>query len=303
MGTLCKKCGMESDRKDICTWCNADLRPPKKTGPGGQSGAQAAGRQPSQSGAPARPQQPGAAHSQPGPPVRAQSSTAPRPRAPHVEEVEEAARPPWLVPLIVGGGLVVLLLAMVLVSGAKAITEPPDPGEWKSFTEKDNVLTLSYPGGWGAPSNSGASSQYVSVDWKPTKLCLLSIEGGQRAGAMGDAAAALERAAGGNPPIGQSSDAAVLKSFDATFREKRPGLQIGEAEVSREFAGVRAACFPYTYSTRAGLTSIKMKGLRYGSFQGDFGYQVVMEAPEQHWDKFSQTGRQLLSSVKLGGAR
>lgn len=285
MGKTCKQCGMQSDRDDLCTWCNADLREAKpKTGP-------------------AAPGRPGAA-----PPTAAPAGPARQPAAaPHspparqvATEPEVRERPFWLIPLIAVGGAVVLLVALLLVMGIMASAPPPEPGEWKEFTAKDKSFSAWYPADWGEPSNSGSAGSYVLVDWKAGKLCRVSVQGTQKAGAMGDPAAARERAAGPNPPVDKTADGALLELFKKAFAAKRPGYEEGEAVFSYDFANVRSARADYSYARRVGLLGIKMKGFRLGYFQGDYGYDIYAEAPEKHWAKLEPTAKKILAGVQFG---
>lgn len=283
MGKLCKKCGMESDRDDICTWCNADLRPPKQAQPKAQTTA-------------TRSQVPAGTAAAPS------ASTPSTPRARRPEPVElPPEKPAWLMPLIVGGGIIVLLVVILLVVGIAASGAPPDPGTWKTFVEKDKQFTAQYPGGWAEPSNSGSSGSYVSVDFRAGKLCWVQVQGTQKAGSMGDLAAAAARMSGGQVTVERSADGAVLAGSTASFKAQRPGFKEEAMKQASDFGGGKSACAAYTYTKRVGLLPIKMKGIRWGAFKGDFGYTVFAEAPEKHWAKFQPVAQKIVSSVQFGG--
>ncbi|MCE5217378.1 hypothetical protein LLH03_10170 [bacterium] len=206
-----------------------------------------------------------------------------------------------MMPLIVGGGLIVLLVVILLVVGIAASGAPPDPGTWKTFVEKDKQFTAQYPGGWTKPSNSGSSGSYVSVDFRASKLCWVQVQGTQKAGAMGDVAAAASRAAGGTVSVERSAEGAVLAGSTASFTAQRPGFKQGTMKEVWDFGGSKAASAEYTYTKRVGLLPIKMKGIRWGAFKGDFGYVVFAEAPEKHWAKFQPVAQKIVSSVQFGG--
>lgn len=272
MGAECKKCGMRSDRDDICTWCNADITQPQA----------AAGAQPA--------------------PTQRQPSV---PAAPEAEQAPE--RPVWLFPVgAVAAGVVVLVVALTLV-GMAASGPPPEPGEWGAITAKDNSFAAHYPAGWGEPSNSGSPGSYVMVEWKPTKLCRVVVRGSATAGAVGDGAVATERDMAEKDP----RSASILRSRDGRvliwnrdytdFTERRPGYEEGEAVFAYDFANVRSAMVEYEYSRRAGLLRVEMKGVRWGSHQGDYGYHVFAEAPAKHWDEFRPVAEQIIGSVQFGG--
>ena len=293
MGKLCNKCGMESERDDICTWCKADLREeqaapeqPASAPPAAPPGAPPPGQPPRQA-APARP-------TPPAPPVA--TATAPQP-----------SREVWLIPVIaVVAGIVVLIVALLLV-GMAASGPPAEPGEWKTFTSKDNSFSAYYPEGWGEPSNSGSAGSYVLVEWKGSKLCRVKVQGASKAGTIGDVAAAKERTAGGalgggELPIEKTADGALLDFFKSTgtFAPKRPGYEEGGPQFAYSFANTRSAYVEYTYTKRVGIMPIKMKGMRWAHQAGDYGYHVTAEAPEKHWDEFKQIAENIVGYVQLG---
>jgi hypothetical protein len=275
MGTPCKKCGMESDRDDICTWCNADLKPK----PAAETG---------------KPAQAAAKPTSPAPSARSAPAATPPKRVYWT----------WLAPV-----LIVALAAIaypLFIVGTKASAPLPPPGDWQTFTAKDNSFSASYPAGWGQPSNSGSAGSYVLVEWKAGRLAKIQVKGSQVAGSVGDVAAAKERAMageGGPIAIEMTADGTLLEFFnkDNAFAKPRSGYEEGQMQEAHDFAGVRSACAEYTYARRIGLVSVKMKGLRWASFQGDYGYNVWAEAPEKHWETFKPVAQQIVGSVKLGG--
>ena len=270
MGADCKKCGMKSERDDICTWCNADIRQPRAA-----TAAQAAEQRPVAAAAP---------------------EGEPRP-----------ARPAWLIPVgAVAGGVVVLVVALVLV-GKAASGPPPEPGEWHSFTAQDKSFAAHYPVGGGEPSNSGSPGSFVLVEWKANKLCRVKLQGTAKAGAIGDGAAATERnfASTAGPdgiPVGRSADGVMLAWHReySDFVKRRPRYDEGEAVFSYNFGSVRSAVVEYEYRRRVGLVRVAMKGVRWGSHQGDYGYHVFAEAPKKHWDSFWPVAEQIVGSVQFG---
>lgn len=275
MGVKCSKCGMESDRDDICTWCNADLKPKR------------------------------AASEEKGPPASAPAEpAAPAParrERPSATEIAQAGRPPWLIPAVVGGGAIVLLIVALVIVGVMASGPPPAEGNWEAFVSKDKSFAAWYPDGWGEPSNSGAAGSYVNVVWKATKLCRVGVKGTQTAGSVGDTTAAKERMAGGNLPIEQGPDGAMLGFFDIDgFAGRRPDLEQTAMQAVYNFASVKAAYTEYTYTRRVGLVPIKMKGMRWGSFQGDYGYHAYAEAPEKHWAAFKPIAEKIVGGVQFG---
>ena len=267
MATLCKKCGMESDRDDTCTWCNADLR---RTEP---------------------------------------ASTAPPTQAHVAASVPEAPqRPAWLIPgIAAASGLVVLVVALIIV-GVLASGPPPDEGEWQAFTSKDGSFAALYPTGWDAPQSSGSGNTFVLVVWTATKLCNVTVMGNQRAGAIGDAAAASERAARSGlgaegVSLEMTADGSLLGYFRETadFVKRRPGYEEGSMRHAYDFASVQSACVEYTYTKRPGrLLRVRMRGVRWASFQGAYGYHAVVEAPEKRWDKFRPMADRILRSIQFG---
>ena len=262
MAKVCPKCGMKSERDDLCTWCNADLRAPQKPG----------------------------------------AKAAPAPVAGRVSEPEAAQeRPVWLVPAIVGGGIILALIVVLVAVWLSASAPPAAPGDWKTFVEKDKLFAAEYPSGWGQPSNSGSPGTYVLVVWRGGKLCAVTLSGTQVSGAMGDAAATRERVAGGNLPISQTADGSVLAHATEGFKSQRSGYKATEVKEAYDFANVRAACVEYTYTKRVGLVPIRMKGIRWGAFQMDFGYHVYAEAPEKHWETFKPIAERIVGSVQFGG--
>ena len=276
MSKVCPKCGMQSERDDLCTWCNADLRQPGVKG--------------------------GALPAKPGPTGAAPAPAAAAARREVAEVEERPARPGWLIPAVSAGSALVLLVVALTVVGVLASGPPPAPGDWQSLAAKDSSLTASYPAGWGVPTSSGSAGSYVMVDWRPTKLCHIGLQGTQAAGAIGDTAAALERAAGGDVSAPVSADGAVLAHFltATSFKKSRPGYAEGTPEYDTAFAGTRSVRVEYSYSRRAGILPIKIKGVRWGHFQGDYGYNVWAEAPEKHWAAFEPTALAIVASVKLG---
>lgn len=314
MGKQCPKCGMTSDRDDLCTWCNADLRPPQKE-------QRAAGRRatpqpgrvapPPRPGQPAAPATPSAGPGRSTPPSTPTASGAPAPSRRRVPEPEPEppSRPTLLLPVvIVGGGIAILAIAMVLL-GVSASGPPPEPGEWASFTSKDKSFSAYYPKGWGEPDNAGSGGSFVLVTWNGTKLARVSVRGASGAGAAGDAAAARERIAASNLapgeqlPLEMTADGAMLDHFrNAKWLKEHPGYQEGSPIFDYHFAKTRAAFAEYSYTKRVGLLPVKMKGMRWASFQGDYSYHVVAEAPEKHWDKFKPVAEQIVGGVQLGGA-
>jgi len=213
------------------------------------------------------------------------------------------------VPVIVAGsGVLVLIVGLVLV-GVSASGPPADEGEWTDFTSLDESFTAYYPDGWGEPSNSGSAGSFVSVVWKGSKLCRVEVHGSSGAGTRGDIAAAKERILAGNLgpgeqlPVESTADGALLDSFKRdTWLARRPGYEEGSAGFSYDFAKSRAARVEYTFSKRAGLLSVPMKGIRWASQQGDYGYHVTAEAPAKHWAKFEPVALKIVGGVHLGGA-
>jgi len=158
------------------------------------------------------------------------------------------------------------------------------------LTTKENSFTVWYPTGWGAPSSSGSSGSYVMVDVKPTKLCCVAIDGNTKAGTIGDAAAAAERAALGasgsghaSLPVERTADGALLEFFKkaGNWAAQRPEFAGNRPEFAYNFANVRSAWQEYSYTKHVGLMPVKMKGERWTSFQRDYGYHVYAEAPKQ----------------------
>lgn len=270
MGAKCNKCGMVSDRDDICTWCNADIKQPRPA-----AGAQPAQRQPA--------------------------------AAAEAEAHEAPGRPAWLMPVGAAAGLLVLVVVALLIIGAAASGPPPEPGEWRSFTARDNSFAAHYPEGWGEPANSGSAGSFVLVEWKAGKLGRVRVQGTSKAGSIGDVSAATERnlAAEAGPdglPVGKSADGAVLAwSRDHTdFVKRRPRYQEGEPVFAYDFANVRSAMVEYEYSRRVGLLRVEMRGVRWGSHQGDYGYHAYAEAPKKHWESFWPVAEQIVGSVQFG---
>lgn len=318
MGKECPKCGMTSDRDDLCTWCNADLRPPQKKQPAAGQRASAV-PQPGRIAPPPRPGQPvsaappaagSAGPAAPGAPTASGAPAPSRRRLPEPEpEPEPPSRPAWLLPMIiVGGGIAMLVVALMLV-GVSASGPPPEPGEWVSFTSKDKSFSAYYPKGWGEPDSAGSGGTFVLVTWKGAKLARVSVRGASGAGAAGDAAAARERIAASNLgpgeqlPLEMTADGAMLEHFkNGKWLKEHPGYQEGSPTLDYHFAKTRAAFAEYSYTKRVGLLPVKMKGMRWASFQGDYSYHVVAEAPEKHWDKFKPIAEQIVGGVQLGGA-
>lgn len=304
MGKECPKCGMTSDRDDLCTWCNADLRPPQKKKPGAgatQPGAPA--------GSGARPSTAPPAAPRATVPASPGGTSAPRPsprKAPEPEP-EPPSRPAWVLPVaIVAGGVVILLIALVLL-GVSAAGPPADPGEWESFVSKDKSFAAYYPKGWGEPDNAGSGGTFVLVTWKGSKLARVSVRGASGAGAIGDTAAAKERVAAANLAPGQelplemTADGAMLAHFkNEKWLKDHPGYEEGTPAFDTRFAGARAACAEYSYKKRVGLVPVEMKGLRWATHQGDYSYHVVAEAPAKHWEKFKPTAEKIVGSVQMG---
>lgn len=278
MSKPCPKRGMQSDRDDLCTWCNADLRPTRKTAP---TGPAPAGRSP-------------ATVSRSGTQPPASRDAAPTPA--------RNERPPWLLPALIGAVLIAALVGALVWVGIAAQAAPPDPGEWESFTSRDNSFTAWYPTGWGQPGNAGAAGSFVLVEWKAARLCTVVVEGTQKAGAIGDAAAVKERTAGRELLAPETADGAILDFYmrSGRFAAERRGMEQSAPEFTQTFANIRSVGAEYSYTRRVGLLPVKMQGFRFASFQGDYGYHAFAEAPAQHWNTFRPVAEQILSSVRFG---
>ncbi len=296
MGAKCEKCGMVSDRDDICTWCNADIRrtrPPDK-GPAGSRTAPPPGPG-------TRTEPPTAPAARTGPPPGTGQPAAPTRQ--RVREVPQAARsgaPSWLIPVLVAGGAVLVIVVGLYAYGLSQMKPVPEPGEWASLTAVGNALTLSYPKGWGEPENAGAEGTSAQVTLRPNKLARVQVLGTGTRGARGDTAAAAERLAGGNLPIAQSADGAVLAMDAEQFAKARSGYQAGDIQETYNCASRKSATIEYTYTKRVGLLPVKMKGMRWGWFGGDLGFVCYAEAPEKHWEQFWATAAQVVGSIKQG---
>jgi len=281
MGTKCDKCGMESDRDDICTWCNADIRRSKK---------------PDAKGAAATP---GQERAKTAPPAGA-GATTPAPRRREMPAAARKQTPVWL-PWVIGiGGALVLSVGGLYIYGLTLLGPVPDPGEWQTLTSVGKVVTLSYPKGWGEPENAGSEGSSVQITFRPNKLARMQLFGSGTKGSRGDTAAAAERMAGGSLPIAQSADGAVLTMDAEQFAKTRPDFKQGEIQEAYNCANRRSAAFEYTYTKLAGLVPVKMKGIRWGWFGGDLGFVCYAEAPEKHWDTFWKTAGQIAGGIKQG---
>ena len=215
----------------------------------------------------------------------------------------QAARtgaPGWLLPVLIAGGAVVTIVLGLYAYGLSQMKPVPEPGEWASLTAVGNVLTLSYPEGWGKPENAGAEGTSTQITFRPNKLARVQVLGTGSRGARGDTAAAAERLAGGSVPIAQSADGAVLAMDAEEFAKARPGYQAGDIQEAYNCANRKSAAIEYTYTRRVGLLPVKMKGTRWGWFGGDLGFVCYAEAPQKHWDKFQATAGQILGSIKQG---
>jgi len=206
-------------------------------------------------------------------------------------------------PVAVGGGGLLLLVGGLLYMGIAASGPPAEPGEkWESIVSREKSFAAYYPTGWGEPSNSGSAGSFVSVVWKGSKLARVSVDGSSTAGSIGDTAAAAERMAGGAVSIERTADGALLEFFkNQTWLSKHPDYDETGMQYSYAFAKTKSVCTEYTCTKKVGLLPVKMKGMRWASQQGDYGYHVVAECPEQHWEKFRPTALQILGHVQLGG--
>lgn len=265
MAKPCPHCGETSDRDNICTWCNKPLTAPK---PADQPPPQGAARKP---------------------------ATTPAAGSPVVHrEVAPVEQPRPLWPYYLGALATFLVLSFggAFVTARLAAGAPPEPADWKSVETMTKVLTLQVPGNWTF-STSGSQSTYEQASIKATRLCRVYIDGNATKGAMGDVAAAAARVGGGSAELRfHASQGELHKKRDPKYEES------GEAKPCT-FGGVPAAYSEYTTLKKVAGFGVKLRGWRISTSNGDYGYQVWVEAPDKQFDKFEPMATKLLGGVKF----
>ncbi|NPV48970.1 MAG: hypothetical protein HPY69_18670 [Armatimonadetes bacterium] len=276
MGKVCRHCGMESDRDKVCSWCNKDLDEPATSA--------------AQSPTPGRTVAPVSAVPvpQPGrtPSMAGAAATA------VALEAQRRSRPVWLYVLIGVAAVIVFVLAVQFAAFSKAMKPPVEPAEWKAVTSHTGHLALQVPATWRF-STAGSEGSFESVLVRCGPLCKVSVDAGQARGALSDVAAASARAGGGPAELSlhETLGMFVAKS-DTTYKEE------GEPQ-SCTFAGQRAAYSVYTARRRVGLFGAQVRGWRISCPGTDYGYDVRIEAPARHWEKFQPLGAKVVSSVQF----
>lgn len=264
MATMCRYCGLESQKADVCTWCGKPI-----------GAAQVAHPQ-----APAQPADaPGAAR--------------------EAEEEEPEKRPAWVYAVSIAAALVLILL--VLFGGLIGPKAPAEPQDWQTVNSKTGTLSLEVPGNWTF-STSGAESRFESVYVKAAKLSGVKIGGNPALGAMGDvsSAAARVKSDGSGQGPQRVNDAQLLHTFlgDVAKHEDPNYQEQGEMKPCK-FAGREAGYSYYTSQRRHGLRSIPVKGLRLTAPAGEFAYVVRAECPAQYWEQFEPVADRIIKSVEM----
>lgn len=120
------------------------------------------------------------------------------------------------------------------------------------------------------------------------------MDGGQARGALSDVAAASARMGGTPTELSLHKTLGTFASrSDKTYREE------GEPQ-PYTFAGRKAVYSVYTTRRRAGLFGTEVRGWRIACPGTDYGYDVRIEAPARHWERFQSHGARVVSSVQFG---
>lgn len=281
MAGLCPHCGMESDRDNVCTWCNKSLvagetreaaKPAAPPAAGGKTAV-------TPTVAPARP-------------VAEPSTRQPEPLKPSI--------PIWA---CVVAAVVVAIIAGIGANALRAMAAagpPPKPGQWKTLSSATKLLSLEAPDNWKFVT-SGSGASYERVDVCATRFCTVRVSGSGTKGSMGDIM-------GASSNLSQSTDlqrrpeGKLHALLGGIAKKEDPNYEESGSMAPATFAGMNAAYSEYTTTRPVGLFAVKLKGWRMSCSGGDLGYDIRAEAPEKQWDAFEPSAKRILASFKLGPA-
>ena len=282
MATKCSHCGMDSDKPDVCSWCGKDIA---------AKPADAKAKAPATTGAkPA------------GPPAPTAKSPLGRKTLPTVAEPRSAI-PSWIYYV---APVALLVIALVAWSGLKAHAAqapPPEPGAWTPIKSQNGTIAMQVPANWQWRT-SGSTGTFEKVIVQGGDMCILSIEGSQGKGAMGDIAGAAARTSAsaddGPPPIEKKPEGKLHTMLGDMEPKKDPNYKEEGGMQPAMIGSLPAAASNYTTVKSAGLFKVKLKGIRMTAPGGDYGWDVRILAPENSFDKFAPIAQQMIASVQFG---
>ncbi|MEN6549331.1 MAG: hypothetical protein ABFE07_25070, partial [Armatimonadia bacterium] len=221
MAKTCPHCGEESDRDDLCTWCNKSIAPAK---PAAQPAAQPGG-QPSASAAPAKP----------------------TPAHRHTAQPASSSVPVWA--YFAGLAVLVVLFAGIsmFMQASKAAGPPPKPTDWKCVKSMTKLFSLEVPSNWKF-TTAGSSASYEQIGVRGGKLYRVNVDGTGSKGAMGDIAGAAARVSGADSgsDISKRSEGRLHSTLGAAAQKKDPTYHEEDNMQACHVAGMPAAYSEYT---------------------------------------------------------
>ena len=330
MGKVCKYCGMQSDRDQVCTWCGKSLSEgatdPAAATAAEESQAPAAAHHPMVDSAPevdSMGDEEGPEEIERlGPPVPGQGSAGPtgakkKPgEAPSryegaaraMFEVERVRRevPAWRVYGISAAVLVALVVVAQVTAFVVATRPPAEPKDWKDYATQNNLFRMKGPGNWFY-ATSGSLGSFESARFKPGGLYVVSMKGTMVAGTVADIAGAASRLGasyGGTTesalPLERRKEGSThLFLGDRAAKEDPTFKEEGQMQ-AMNVANLPAAWSYFTCTRRTGLMSVPMKGLRITMPATDLCYDLRVLAPVSHWDEFEKTAMQIINSLQQG---
>lgn len=285
MDKLCKHCGLESDREDLCSWCGKPL-------------AEAApDAKPPISEAPSRAElEPPPEGRRPGPHEGAAAAMM-------AAEAAKRTLPAWVYWAAAVGFLILLAVVASGIGVFLACRPLAEPEEWESVQSETNKISFQAPAGWKF-STSGLEAMFDKASVRRGKLYLVRIEGSQVKGILGDISGAASRASApaegaGPPPLDKRAEGRLHMMLGDFETKRDPNYEeVGEMQACA-VSGMPAAYSQYTTVKKVGIFSVKVKGWRITVPAGEFSYDLRAEAPAKRWEAFEPIATHIFESVQL----
>lgn len=300
MAKICKYCGMESERDQVCTWCGKSLA---EGPPGGKPAPVAAPPVAPGGEAPTGPSGPGR------PPAGSRPGGGKHAGAARAMMEAEAARQNQPIGKKLGLGLgipVGVLLVLQLGAYFMAMKAPSADGTWKQQPSLNKVFTVNAPEAWKF-STYGSPGTVEDITIKPGKVYQINVHGTQLSGIVGDIAGAAARAGAsfsevteGELPLEKRREGSLHMFIGDRAKQSDPHFEDQGNMQAAQFAGMPAAWSYFTTTKYVGVIPVKIKGLRMTVPTNELGFDVRAWCPEKNWDKFEPTVRKILGSAVRG---